>query len=125
MSDQTPSGNRWEPATPTEPDVPERPGRWRPVLARPGGQARLAAGVSALVVLVGVGGFLTGRASVDDPTPTEVGQQWRHGDLDSDGGDGRELPDRPFGGAPDGAPEVAPGAGSESTAPDTVPGTNS
>lgn len=128
MTDQTPSGNRWEPATPTDPDVPERSDRWRALLARPGHRARLAAGVSALVVLVGVvgvGGFLLGRASVDDPTPAEVGQQWRHGDLDGDGGDGRELPGRPFDGAPDGAPGTAPGTVPDSTAPDAVPGTNS
>ncbi len=149
MTDQTPSGNRWEPtdqtapigpseaiaadAAPEEPPpatetptgletpppasaVPEQRGRWRALLRRPGRQGWLAAGVSALMVFVGLGGFLAGRASVDDsPAPTEVGQQWRHGPDDGD------LPDRPFSGDPDGdrdgsAPDSLPGS---------VPGTQS
>ena len=126
MTDQTPSGNRREPSDPHErearsvPDaeatasapapmtpppaaaVPEGPGRWRAMLARPGRQGWLAASVSVVVVLVGLGGFLAGRASVDDRAPAEVGQQWRHGD-----GDGRELPGRP-----DGAPDAGAGTNS-------------
>lgn len=115
MTDQTPSGNRWEP---TDPDVPattatapteaasetpppapadpERPGRWRTLVRRPGRQGWLAAGLSALVVLVGlggfVGGFITGRASVDErPHPAELGESWHRGP------DRGELPERPFG----------------------------
>ncbi|HYF73031.1 MAG TPA: hypothetical protein VD864_09425 [Nocardioides sp.] len=127
MTDQTPSGNRWEPADPgtpatapaegaasvatppPAPAVPERRSRWRALLRRPGRQAWLAAGLSALVVSVGiggfVGGFVTGRASVDDrPGPVELGESW-HG-----GPGGVELPERPFGDEDD--PGEAPGRAS-------------
>lgn len=130
MSDQTPSGNRWEPtadqpdAQPVQPAasappapppaavVPERHGRWRAVLRRPGQQSWIAAALSAVVVLVGLGGFLLGRASVDEPSPTQVGQQWRHGPGDGD------LPDRGF----------APGdqdGDQDGSAPGGLPGTQS
>ncbi|CAI9400659.1 hypothetical protein [Nocardioides sp. T2.26MG-1] len=132
MTEQTPSGNRWEPTDPQDQPVPpvspaapdpvepptaetpppapadpERRDRWRTLLRRPGPAAWLASGLSALVVFVGLGGFLLGRASVDDPAPSEVGQQWRQGPPQQG-----ELPGRPFD-DPDGddgdGPGLAPG----------------
>lgn len=134
MTEQTPSGNRWEPTDPQDQPVPpaspaaldpvapptaetpppaaadpERRGRWRTLLRRPGPAAWLAAGLSALVVFVGLGGFLLGRASVDDsPAPTEVGQQWRHGPGEDDVPE-RSLDDRDDDRDGDG-PGSAPGA---------------
>jgi hypothetical protein len=65
------------------------------------------------MVFVGLGGFLAGRASVDDdPAPTEVGQQWHQGPQQGD------LPDRPF----DGRDGDSDGDGD---GPGFVPGTES
>ncbi|ABL79956.1 MULTISPECIES: hypothetical protein [unclassified Nocardioides] len=114
-ADRAPSGDRTEPTAPdraADPSgadraVPDRASRWRTLVRRPGPEGYLAAGLSALVVLVGLGGFLVGRASVDEQQgPTEVGQQWRRGPLPGD------LPDPPFGGDRDGGygPGIVPGA---------------
>jgi hypothetical protein len=66
------------------------------------------------MVLVGLGGFLAGRASVDEqPGPAEFGQEWRHGPQDGD------LPDRPFDGDSDGDSD------SGGFGPGAVPGTAS
>ncbi|HEY0949097.1 hypothetical protein [Nocardioides sp.] len=130
MTEQTPSGNRWEPAdaqpvdpaTPADPAYaaqtpppapadPERPSRWRALLRRPSRETWVAGALSALMVFVGLGGFLAGRASVDEqPGPAEVGQEWRHGPQDGD------LPDRPFDDGDGDGDGFGPGA---------VPGTES
>ena len=87
------------------PSVPGRSGRWRALVGRPGRERYLAAGLAGLVVLVGLGGFLVGRASVDEgPGPIGVSHQWRHGPVP--GG----VPDRPFDGDRGPGPGFVPGA---------------
>ena len=121
MTEQTPSGNRWEPEDPQQPAVsayaaetpppapadPERPSRWRTRLRRPSRQTWVAAGLSALMVFVGLGGFLAGRASVEEqPGPPEVGQEWHRGPGQGD------LPGRPFDGDSYGPGGSVPGTAS-------------
>lgn len=141
MTEQTPSGNRWEPADPQQPVEPgapgapvdpayaaqtpppapadpERPSRWRALLRRPGRETWVAGALSALMVLVGLGGFLAGRASVDEqPGPAEVGQEWRHGPQDG------ELPGRSFDGDDNG--DTGGDTGGDGLGPGAVPGTAS
>lgn len=105
------SGNRWEPDAAPPPPDPETPAasgaataptaatrgeRLRRLLARPGRPTWLSGAAAALLVFVGAGGFVAGRASVDEHGgPTQVDQGWHRpgpqlGDDDRqyDGDDG-------------------------------------
>jgi hypothetical protein len=114
VSEQTPSGNRWEPTAPADTAAPAqvpaaqtfpadsgetavaRAGRteWlRRALARPSRQAWIAGFVGGLLVVTGAGGFLLGRASVhQDERPGQFQRDWGHGPDDGDGAD--RGPDR-------------------------------
>jgi hypothetical protein len=144
MSEQRPSsGNRWEPADPTQPTAdptqptadptqptadPTQPtagpaaddhrggrrARLRRALARPGTQAWVASFVAALVVVAGAGGFVLGRASVDrHDVPTQVGRDWDH--------DGSPFGDEPGGGADESGRQPAPTSARAAVVPTLPP----
>src|SRR4051812_23072951 len=96
MTEQTPSGNRWEPTDPTQPTAaippshpeaapeayaatagPSRTARFRDAVRRPPAGTWLAGALAALLVFVGAGGFLMGRVTADhDRGRVPVNQQF-------------------------------------------------